>query len=105
MRQDGDDTQLTVAAALLHHVLVDDLQGESVVKPVCKPATRQKPGVTDLHQLGGRGVIRKQIQGPGDDVTAGAPALVVFWLLPFAEDLDGGESSDLGQERDPVQFC
>lgn len=28
VRQDGDDTQLTVAARLLHHVLVDDLDGE-----------------------------------------------------------------------------
>lgn len=52
---------------------------------------------TDLHQLGGRGVVGEQIQGPGNDVAAGAPPLVVFGLLAFAEDLDGGESSDLQQ--------
>lgn len=28
VRQDGDDTQLTVAAGLLHHVFVDNLNGE-----------------------------------------------------------------------------
>lgn len=52
---------------------------------------------TDLHQLGGRGVVGEQVQGPGDDVATGAPPLVVFGLLAFAEDLDGGESSDLQQ--------
>lgn len=62
--------------------------------------------LTDLHELGRRGVIRKQVQGPGDDVTAGSAALVVLWLLPFAEDLDGGEASDLQQagEPGPIQF-
>lgn len=30
VRQDGDDTQLTVATRLLHHVFVDDLNGEGV---------------------------------------------------------------------------
>lgn len=52
---------------------------------------------TDLRELGGRGVVGEQIQGPGDDVAAGAPPLVVLGLLAFAEDLDGGESSDLRQ--------
>lgn len=28
VRQDGNDTQLTVAAGLLHHVFVDNLNGE-----------------------------------------------------------------------------
>lgn len=52
---------------------------------------------TDLQQLRRRGVVREQIQGPGDDVTTRAAALVVLRLLPFAENLDGGKSSDLQQ--------
>lgn len=50
---------------------------------------------TDLQEFRSRGVIREEIQSPLNDVGAGAASLVVFRLLPFAEDLDGGESSDL----------
>lgn len=50
---------------------------------------------TDLQQFWSRSVVRKQIQSLLDDVTTGAPSLVVFWLLPFAENLDGGKSTDL----------
>lgn len=53
---------------------------------------------TDLQQLRRRGIVREQVQSPLNDVTTGAAALVVFRLLAFAEDLDGGESSDLHAE-------
>lgn len=109
VRQDGDDAQLTVAAGLLHHLFVDNLNGELRETGVREEnAVAAQPGRiqvrTDLHHLGGRGVVGEEIQGPGDDVAAGAPPLVVFGLLAFAEDLDGGESSDLQQPggREPL---
>lgn len=50
---------------------------------------------SDLQQLRRRCVVREQIHSPLNDVTTGAAALVVLWLLTFAEDLDSGESTDL----------
>lgn len=60
----------------------------------CKQAEKH----TDLQELGSRGVVREQIQSLLDDVAAGPASLVVFRLLPFTEDLDGGESTDLRQK-------
>lgn len=54
---------------------------------------------TDLQQLRSSGVVREQIHGPLDDVTTGAPPLEVLGLLAFAENLDGGKSSDLKSTR------
>lgn len=54
---------------------------------------------TDLQQLRRRGVVREQLQSPLDDVTTGAASLVVFGLLAFAENLDGGKSSDLDTQN------
>lgn len=56
-------------------------------------------GCTDLQQFRRRGVVREQIQSPLDDVTTGAASLVVFRLLAFAENLDGGKSSDLHRKH------
>lgn len=54
---------------------------------------------TDLQQFRSRSVVGEQIQTPLDDVAAGATSLVIFGLLTFAENLDGGESSDLHTHR------
>lgn len=102
MRQDGDDTQLTVLTGLLHHVFIQDLTQERFVS-----TTTDGPPLGFisfvwvffyLQEFGSRGVVGEQIQSPLDDVGAGAASLVVFGLLPFAEDLDGGEPSDLHAE-------
>lgn len=57
--------------------------------------SKQAEKRTDLQEFRSRGVIGEQIQSPLNDVGAGAASLVVFRLLPFAEDLDGGKTSDL----------
>lgn len=53
----------------------------------------------NLHQLRRSSIVRIQIQGPLDDVSTGAASLVIFRLLAFAENLDGGKSSDLHTEN------
>lgn len=50
---------------------------------------------TDLQQFWRSSIVRKQIQSLLNNVTAGATSLVVFWLLTFAENLDGGKPTDL----------
>lgn len=54
---------------------------------------------TDLHQLRSRSVVRKQIQSLLDDVSTGTTSLVVLRLLTFAENLDGGKSTDLNRRN------
>lgn len=53
-----------------------------------------------LEQLRGRGVIRKQIKSPGNDVGPRPAPVVIHGGLAFLKDLDGRKSSDLFTAKD-----